>query len=254
MGVTAARRRLAALMTGAALLAGAACRPAEPMADQKDFAMQLDRWERSLQRKLGHGILQLRGRSCLYLSRIAKPWKVEADFDRGYGDRIVAPGAAVSLPPTARDLIEGPSNGIVRVEVGGWAYSAKDWDRWTLAPPERIRFLIAHEWKRSDLWMGRSARLEAYGDPGGERAYVDPRRLTQCRDYGDDFQILCVVVAQREDFSFGMKLSPAVIPTLPESLDRLERAIEATRASCPRGTPPLPGEPREAVAATPPTS
>jgi hypothetical protein len=83
------------------------------------------------------------------------------------------------------------------------------------------------------LWPS-SSWLEAFDGPGGERAYADRRRLTQCRDYRGDIGFMrCVVIAEDEQYMAGVELDDANAPELPQRLALIRNAVAAMRGPCP---------------------
>lgn len=204
-------------------------------AQQNSSASAIASWAAGNGKKLSPSLLRLRDASCIDTSRLRQPWHVDDKaslYSNGLG--IWASGKNIGIVPIDHDLILGPLSGRLLVSVDGWSPPKKDVIAWEIAPPERIRSNInSGLFSPIRMWRKALYSLEAYRSGGGELAYFDARRLTQCRDYGSSDEIRCIVVSNDQLWSFSIKIAGSNRSRLPEKLGLIEADIEKARGSCP---------------------
>jgi hypothetical protein len=204
---------------------------------QRDTTAEILAWQDFNTKAAGRDAIRLRDGTCLDARRAPSPWTSVSQVDPlNPGLVIAAPGKTVGIAPYELGMNwDGRQyDGRVWVDISGWSRPPRDEIApWMVASPSRLDELIEGtperpDFKRLPLWQGRKT-LEAF--PG---AYVDRRRLTQCRDYGPDIKLVwCDVVSRDEQFAYSVKLSASNVPKLPEALTTITQAVEQTRGSCP---------------------
>lgn len=207
----------------------------------RNIADEMQRWVQQNSHKEGTSILRLRHGSCLDMTRLHSPWKVDYAHDPGpNGIDIAASGNAVGIKTFQRagfdTSFDGvPHDGKVRVFISGWSPPNDDWGTWEVTTPKRIDVNIKSGlFKPLNLWPHYRGPLVAYLS-AAERVFIDKRHYTQCRDYGSngiDYGIMCIVISKKQDFSFSIQLDESEFVRLPDDISSVEKAIEHTRQSC----------------------
>lgn len=199
-----------------------------------DFAKRIADWSRTSGTRLSTALLRLRDGSCIDTTKIRRPWQVDKEayrYSNGIG--LVGQGRPAGLEPVPFDMILGPAKDKLRVAVYGWSMPDKeDLIAWPIAPPTLVRAHIASgHFRAASLWP-ESYGLQSYSTFGDEKAYVDDRRLTQCRDYGSLGRIHCVVVSKDKYWSFGVTVDSNSRGKLPQGLRLIEQDLEDARDRC----------------------
>jgi hypothetical protein len=212
-------------VAGPLALLASACSP--PSAPPRDITPELIQYQQSLANRLTPSILQLPDGQCLDFSRLPPPWlQINADAG-GNTLEMAATGDAVGIRPDTR------GDGVLRVTLQGWRRPEDLSLIWQVASPERIDENIRTALlKRISLWSDNALRLEAYSGPGLEFTYVDARRYTQCRDYGETGIIRCIVVSDDNTWALSTILSGAERGRLPVVLQKLTNVAKLTIAGC----------------------
>jgi hypothetical protein len=201
----------------------------------KDITPELDAWSRGNGQRVSPTALRLRAGACLDTDRLPAGWKQDANDQLG-SLTISAGGTAIAVKPFERDGFDRSFEGVahdgrIHVTLSGWSRPQDYWGAWLLGSPagfDKVRSV-------TPPWPDRKTDLEAYARGGGERAYVDARHYTQCRDYGSDVPMIwCIVVADDEQYSYGVKLDATNRQRLPQVLATLSGAIDAMRGACPK--------------------
>ena len=201
----------------------------------KDITPELDAWARSNGQRVSPTALRLRAGDCLDTRKLPTSWKQDAS-DQPERLAISTDGQAIAVKPYERAGFDRSFEGVahdgrVHMILLGWSRPQDRWGTWLAGSPADFDKNAS---KISPPWSDRKADLEAYAWPGDERAYVDARRYTQCRDYGSAGPILCRVVSADEQYSYGVKLDPSNRRHLPKVLATLSSAIDAMRGACPK--------------------
>ena len=218
-------RRLAIL--SAMAIAVSACSeagPQAPTAEQQMAARAIS------DQRVSPSAIRLADGTCIDASRLVSPWVQETEVSQNIIS-IAAPGKAINVAPYERDSyhesFDGkPHDGKVRVSLsrGPWddggAYT-------TLAIAERS----ANEGylKRSTPW-GNETNLVAYSGVGDPK-YVNSQDTIRCRDYST--HISCQFETADSQVSFGVSFNATERSRLPEVLQIITTAVEATRGPCP---------------------
>jgi hypothetical protein len=219
-------RQAAALL---ALLLLAACQ----RGGGEDFSDQLKAWDATRGELVAPGVFKLPNGDCLDAARLPAPWRTtRTDSRRSLAltpepdDVGIEPSKITGLDASHPDLRDGA----LVVDVTGWTWPAFEPPRPVAAPKVIDSHIAEGRARRLDLWPGRTD-LEAWAYAG--RFYVDPRRYTQCRDYGPEIPLVwCQVTARDEAYVFAVRLAPSNVARLPQVLEGLTSVVEAMRGRC----------------------
>lgn len=234
------------MIIAGSLLMLAGCSRPSPRTPARDFDAEVFAWQKHNTQAAGPTAIRLPDGSCLDTRRLPVPWvaaKPEPVSTLNPDLVIAAPGKAVGIVPyeVAGGKTDGdgrPYDGRVWVGVAGWSRPTDDdLASWEIAKPARVEALIhgtpeQPAVKRLPLWP-HTASLQAYQTFADEGAYVDTRRLTQCRDYGPEIRLIwCDVISGDQQFRYVVKLDASNLPHLPETLSLITHAVEHMRAPC----------------------
>jgi len=183
----------------------------------------------ALAQRISPSAIRLADDTCIDASRLPKPWTQEPETSPNIL-KVAAAGGAIHVVPFEREgydtSFDGePHDGKVRVSVsrGPWGDNAHS----SLEAVERsvAEGLLKH----SSPW-GAKSDLSAYSGVGDTK-YVNPQDTIRCRDYSAS--ISCHLLTSDRQVRFGVLLDASERSRLPEVLNIIATAVDATRGPCP---------------------
>lgn len=182
-----------------------------------------------LAQRISSSSIQLADETCVDASRLQTPWMQEPDSSPNIL-KIAASGKAIHVVPFERESYHEsfsgePHDGKVRVSL-----SRGPWDEGTHSSLEIVENSVAAgRLKRSAPW-GTESSLSAYSGVGDPK-YVNRQDTIRCRDYSAS--ISCHLLTPDRQVTFGVNLDGSERTRLPEVLNIIATAVDATRGPCP---------------------
>ncbi|WP_312145416.1 hypothetical protein [Brevundimonas sp.] len=207
-------------------LALSAC--SESGSSEPDAAARLAASEMLTQR-VSPSAIRLADDTCIDASRLPKPWAQEPGASPNI-IKIAAAGEAIHVAPFDREdratsFDDEPHDGKVRVGL-----SRGPWDNGAHSSLAMMEQRVAEGLlKRTSLW-GEKSDLSAYSGVGDPK-YVNRQDTIRCRDYSAS--ISCHLLTPDRQVRFGVRVDASDRSRLPEVLNIIATAVDATRGPCP---------------------